>query len=350
MRERYEQLLKEAAGLAAELADPKNQADHQKLGEIKKRHSALTQLTDRYAECFKREEELAEYREVIASEPDGELAQMAKRELPEAESAQATLQAEIEELERPKDPLDEKPAIMEIRAGAGGDEASLFAKELYGAYTRYAEKQGWKIELLSTSASEAGGYKELIAAIRGEGAFGRLRFEAGTHRVQRIPVTESGGRIHTSTVTVAVLPEAEETEVEIKPEEIRVDVFRSSGPGGQSVNTTDSAVRITHQPTGITVSVQDEKSQHKNKAKALSILRTRLRAKEEAEAAAERGDARRQQIGSGDRSEKVRTYNIPQDRVTDHRINLTRHGVAKVLAGELDPIIDALAEAARAQR
>ena len=278
------------------------------------------------------------------------------REMAEDE-AQAIAKA-IPEVERrlalallPKDAADEKPAMLEVRAGTGGDEAALFAGDLLRMYQRFAEEQGWKVELISASASDVGGYKEAVASVKGNGVFAKLKFESGVHRVQRVPATESGGRIHTSAATVAVLPEAEEVDVQIDEKDLRIDVFRASGPGGQSVNTTDSAVRITHIPTGLVVSQQDEKSQHKNKAKAMKVLRTRLYEHERAIADAERSGARKSMVGSGDRSERIRTYNFPQGRVTDHRINLTLHKLDAVLEGvALSELIEALIAEDEAER
>ncbi|HEY8109070.1 MAG TPA: peptide chain release factor 1 [Patescibacteria group bacterium] len=332
--------------LTEQLADPTVTADAGALARIGKRKKELEELLDLRGEITHAEKAIADAKE-IAEGDDDSLKQLAVEEEAASQERLERLRVQLVDLTRERDPDDGKPAILEIRAGAGGDEASLFAKELYGMYVRFAEENGLAAELLSSSPSEVGGFKEVVFKLDGPEAFGLLRYEGGTHRVQRIPATESGGRIHTSTATVAVLPEAEETEFEIKPDEIRVDVFRSSGPGGQSVNTTDSAVRITHVPTGITVSCQDEKSQHKNRAKAMQILRSRLKAKRDAEAATERGDARRGQIGTGDRSEKIRTYNFPQDRITDHRVKRSFSNVKGALGGELRPIVDALREAAR---
>ena len=250
----------------------------------------------------------------------------------------------------PRDSADERAAMLEIRAGTGGDEAALFAGDLLRMYQRYAETQGWRFEIISASASEVGGFKEVIASVSGQGVFARLKFESGVHRVQRVPVTESGGRIHTSAATVAVLPEAEEVDVQIEDKDLRIDVYRSSGPGGQSVNTTDSAVRITHLPTGIVVIQQDEKSQHKNKAKALKVLRTRLYEMERERLASARAGARKSMVGSGDRSERIRTYNFPQGRVTDHRINLTLHRLPEILEGQLDELLGALISEDEAER
>ena len=252
------------------------------------------------------------------------------------------LEADLTRLLLPRDARDERSVLLEIRAGTGGEEASLFAAELFRMYSRYAERQGWRVEVLSSSPTGLGGFKEVIALVQGKGAYSRLKFEGGVHRVQRVPVTETQGRIHTSAVTVAVLPEAEDVEVDLADKELRIDVFRSSGPGGQSVNTTDSAVRVTHLPTGLVVTCQDEKSQHKNKAKALKILRARLLERARHEQQSEIAASRRAMVGSGDRSEKIRTYNFPQSRVTDHRASLTLHTLERVLDGELDAIIDAL--------
>jgi len=250
----------------------------------------------------------------------------------------------------PRDAADERAAMLEIRAGTGGDEAALFAGDLFRMYQRYADNRGWRVELISASVSDAGGYKEVVASVTGAGVFARLKFESGVHRVQRVPATESGGRIHTSAATVAVLPEAEEVDVQIDDKDLRIDVYRSSGPGGQSVNTTDSAVRITHLPTGLVVIQQDEKSQHKNKAKALKVLRTRLYEAERARLADERAGTRRSMVGSGDRSERIRTYNFPQGRVTDHRINLTLHRLPEILEGEMEELIGALIAQDEAER
>ncbi|HEX8623845.1 MAG TPA: peptide chain release factor 1 [Allosphingosinicella sp.] len=287
----------------------------------------------------------------MLQDPNPEIREMATEEL-------NGLQAQLPEAERalalkllPSDAADQRPAMLEIRAGTGGDEAALFAGDLFRMYQRYAENQGWKVELISASSAEVGGYKEVVASVRGQGVFARLKYESGVHRVQRVPVTESGGRIHTSAATVAVLPEAEEVDVQIdEAKDLRIDVYRSSGPGGQSVNTTDSAVRITHLPTGLVVIQQDEKSQHKNKAKALKVLRTRLYEQERERLASERAGARKSMVGSGDRSERIRTYNFPQGRVTDHRINLTLHRLPEILEGQLDELIGALISEDEAER
>jgi peptide chain release factor 1 len=282
---------------------------------------------------------------------DSEMAELATLELDEIEAGLPEMEAALEILLLPKDSADELNVIVEVRAGTGGDEAALFAGDLFRMYSRYADLQGWKSEIISQSEGDIGGYKEIVTAIRGKGVFARLKFESGVHRVQRVPETESGGRIHTSAATVAVLPEPEEVDVKIEEKDLRVDVFRASGPGGQSVNTTDSAVRITHLPTGITVSQQDEKSQHKNRAKAMQVLRARLFEAERERADSERAADRKSQVGSGDRSERIRTYNFPQGRVTDHRITLTLHKLEKILAGDgLDEMVEALIREDQAQR
>ncbi|MEZ0496363.1 peptide chain release factor 1 [Sphingomonas sp. IW22] len=273
---------------------------------------------------------------------DDELRQMAAEELHENKAALERAERALALALLPRDAADARPAMLEIRAGTGGDEAALFAGDLFRMYQRYADNRGWRVELISASASEAGGFKEVIASVEGAGVFARLKFESGVHRVQRVPVTESGGRIHTSAATVAVLPEAEDVDIDIAESDLRIDVFRSSGAGGQHVNTTDSAVRITHLPSGIVVSQQDEKSQHKNKAKAMKVLRTRLFEAERERAANERADARKSMVGSGDRSERIRTYNFPQGRVTDHRINLTLHRLPEIIEGQMDELIAAL--------
>ncbi len=277
--------------------------------------------------------EMADLRELIAGD-DAEMADIAEAEIAELQDKLPEMEQALEILLLPKDSADELNVILEVRAGTGGDEAALFAGDLFRMYARHADIEGWKVEMISQSEGEVGGYKEIIAAIRGKGVFAQLKFESGVHRVQRVPETESGGRIHTSAATVAVLPEPEEVDVQIEEKDLRVDVFRASGPGGQSVNTTDSAVRITHLPTGIVVSQQDEKSQHKNRAKAMQVLRARLFEAERARVDSERAADRKSQVGSGDRSERIRTYNFPQGRVTDHRINLTLHKLDKIIAGD----------------
>ncbi|MCL4151771.1 UNVERIFIED_CONTAM: hypothetical protein GTU68_013006 [Idotea baltica] len=279
---------------------------------------------------------------MVNSGSDPELAELAKEEIPEIQAEIEKLKENLQFLLLPKDPNDDKNIIIEIRAGAGGDEAAIFAGDLFRMYTRYAEDRRWKVELLSSSEASSGGYKEIIAMVTGVGAYSRFKYESGVHRVQRVPVTETQGRVHTSTSTVAVLAEAEDVEIDISDKDLRIDVYRSSGPGGQSVNTTDSAVRITHIPTGVVVAMQDEKSQHKNKEKAMKVLRSRILEKAQAEADAERSSDRRSQVGTGDRSEKVRTYNYPQSRISDHRIGLTLHSLEQVVNGDMDQLVDAL--------
>jgi peptide chain release factor 1 len=278
----------------------------------------------------------------LLQDPDEAMRALAQEELPDLRTRNEALETRLKQLLLPRDPNDERNVVLEIRAGTGGDEASLFAADLFRMYTRYAEAHGWRVDVLSSNATGLGGFKEVIASIEGRGAYSRLKFEGGVHRVQRVPETEGSGRIHTSAVTVAVLPEADEVDVAIEDKDLKIDVYRSSGPGGQSVNTTDSAVRVTHVPSGLVVTCQDEKSQHKNKAKALKILRARLLERAQAEQQSEIAANRRSMVGSGDRSERIRTYNFPQSRVTDHRINLTLHALDRTLEGNIDPLIDAL--------
>ncbi|MCB0220673.1 MAG: peptide chain release factor 1 [Chrysiogenetes bacterium] len=331
------------------LSDPSVVSDRDRFTKLSREHSELEPLMGAWAILRKTREEMASHKELLEEESDEDLRELVKAELPELEARAEELEAEIKVMLLPKDPNDDKNVILEVRAGTGGDEATLFAADLYRMYTRYAELRGWKVEVLSMSESEVGGFKEVIALIKGAGAYSRLKFEAGTHRVQRVPKTEAQGRIHTSACTVAVLPEAEDVEVNIDPNDLRIDVYRSSGPGGQSVNTTDSAVRVTHVPTGLVVSCQDEKSQHKNKAKALKILSSRLLEKMQDEQDEAIAGQRRKMVGSGDRSERIRTYNFPQERLTDHRINLTLYKLTQVLEGNLDEVIDPLIAHYRAE-
>ena len=314
--------------------------------------SELTPIAEKINEVRSLEKELEENR-VLASENqhDKELLALVQPEIDELIKSISVLRKELERLLLPKDEIDEKNAILEVRAGTGGDEAALFATELFSMYQKYSSIKGWRFDILEVSENDIGGYREAIASITGRSVFARLKFESGVHRVQRVPTTESGGRIHTSAATVAVLPEAEEVDIQIDDKDLRVDIFRASGPGGQSVNTTDSAVRITHLPTGIVVSQQDEKSQHKNKAKGMKILRARVFDFERTKLEKERAADRREQVGTGDRSERIRTYNFPQGRVTDHRINLTLYKIDKVIAGEaLDDIVDGLTATEEAAR
>lgn len=311
---------------------------------LSREYSELDPIVTKMREYLMVEEELAGLDEILAdSDQDPEMLEMAKLEKPDLVEKLEQLEHEVKIKLLPKDEASEKNAILEVRAGTGGDEAGLFAGDLFRMYQRYADLKGWKVEIMSSSEAAKGGYKEIIATVTGSGVFARMKFESGVHRVQRVPETESGGRIHTSAATVAVLPEAEEVDIEIEEKDIRVDVFRASGPGGQSVNTTDSAVRITHLPTGLVVSQQDEKSQHKNRAKAMKVLRSRLYDLERQKLDDERAAERRGQVGSGDRSARIRTYNFPQGRVSDHRINLTLHKLDAILMGDgLDEVIDAL--------
>lgn len=314
--------------------------------ELMQERSHLAPIVEKLQEMKNLADEIEESKEMIKSEEDPELVAMAKEELSSLEEKLEKASKECKVLLIPPDPLEGKNIIMEIRAGTGGDEAALFAADIFRMYLHYAEKKHWKIEIMNSNETGIGGYKEVVASISGKDVYGSMRYESGVHRVQRVPETESGGRIHTSAITVAVLPEAEETDIEINEKDLKIDVMRAGGPGGQCVNTTDSAVRITHIPTGIVVIQQDEKSQLKNKNKALRVLRARLYEMEEAKKAKERSDARKSMVGSGDRSERIRTYNFPQNRVTDHRINLTSYNLEGVMNGELDEFIEALKIAA----
>jgi peptide chain release factor 1 len=338
LTDRIQEVLRRAAELEGRLADPALSRAPGEYARVARELGGLRPLVDAAARYEKAAAELAGAREMLA-EGDPELQELARGEVERLEAERAALEVEIRTLLVPRDPTDDKSAILEIRAATGGEEAALFAAELFRMYQRYAEAKGWKVELLSSSESEKGGFREAIAEVTGEGVFGELKHERGVHRVQRVPETESAGRIHTSTVTVAVLPEAEEVEVQIDPADLRVDVFRSGGPGGQSVNTTDSAVRITHLPTNTVVQCQDEKSQHKNKARALKILRARLLEVEQRRAAEERASERRSQVGTGARTEKIRTYNFPQSRITDHRAGVTVHRLEQVLEGDLEELL-----------
>ena len=352
-RDTLEDRLRDAAeryeALARRMAEPEVLSDMALLRDIAREHSALEPVARAAERHFKLLDDLRQAREV-AAESDGELAEMAAAEVAELEAEREEARDELRRLLVPKDPLDDRPAVVEIRAGTGGDEAALFAADLYRMYARFAAESGWEVELISTSEGVLGGLKEIVFVVRGPEAYGRLRYESGVHRVQRVPETESQGRLHTSAATVAVLPEAEEVDIEIDPADLKIDVFRSSGPGGQSVNTTDSAVRVTHRPTGLVVSCQDEKSQHKNKARALKVLRSRLLDRLVAEQEAERARERRTQVGTGDRSMKIRTYNFPQNRVTDHRIHFTSHRLEAILAGDLDEVVEALRLAGTEER
>ena len=336
--------------MEAELSNPEVLTDQEKLKNVAKAHANLEEIVTKYRQYKGIESDIEEAEEMQKAGPDEELAEFLDSELERLRTDEARLEDELKILLLPKDPNDDKDVIVEIRGGTGGDEAALFAADLMRMYMRFAEQNGWQTEIMSSSPTDLGGFKEVIFSVQGRGAYSRLKYESGVHRVQRIPDTEASGRIHTSTATVAVLPEAEEVELEIKPDDLRVDVFRSTGHGGQSVNTTDSAVRITHIPTGMVVTCQDEKSQLKNREKALRVLRARLLDELESEQKAELDEARRVQVGSGERSERIRTYNYPQNRLTDHRINLTLYRLGEILEGNIDEVIDALMAVEQSER
>ncbi len=342
MDERLEAAIRTYDDLAVELADPELWRDPARAADLRRRQGDVEDLTLAARAMEATERQIAEARALLQEADDPELREMAQDEVARLEERRAELAARIQELLTPKDPRDQKDVIVEVRGGTGGDEAALFAGNLMRMYSRYAERHGWQVEMMDASETEIGGFREVIFAVKGKGAYSRLRFESGVHRVQRVPETEAQGRIHTSTATVAVLPEAEEVELQIDPADLRIDTYRSGGAGGQHVNKTESAVRITHLPTGIVVTCQDEKSQHKNRDKAMRVLRARLMERLESEAHEEMAMARRSQVGTGDRSERVRTYNFPQGRVTDHRIGFTTHRLPELLDGDLDELIDAL--------
>jgi peptide chain release factor 1 len=336
--------------LTGQLADPQVLADHHKYQELARAHSELSKLVEKIRDFKQVSIDIEEAKEMLKEEKDSEMELFLHNEQHRLEKKRDQVEEELKEMLIEKDPNDEKSIIMEIRAGTGGEEASLFAADLFRMYSKFAEAHGWATQVLSSSPSDMGGFKEIIFEVNGRGAYSLLKYESGVHRVQRVPVTESSGRIHTSASTVAVLPEAEDVEVEMKPNDLRIDIFRSSGPGGQSVNTTDSAVRITHLPTGMVVSCQEERSQFQNRDRALKILRARLYEHMQQEQQEELAEARRLQVGTGDRSERIRTYNFPQGRVTDHRIGLTLHNLNSVLEGDLQDVIEALVTADRAKK
>ncbi len=354
MQQMLEEVEQRFAELDRMLGDPEITRDQKRLHKIAKEHADLRKVVDFYRKLKRLEAEIEENRHLL-SEKDEEIKKLAKEEINYLTQERERVEGEIKNSLIPKDPNDEKNILIEIRAGTGGDEAGLFASDMFRMYAKFAEVNGWKVDILSRNFTGVGGFKEIIALIEGDKVYSKLKFESGVHRVQRIPETESQGRIHTSAVTVAVLPEAEEIEVEIDPDDLRIDVFRSSGPGGQSVNTTDSAVRISHIPTGLVVTCQDEKSQHKNKAKAMKVLRAKLLDKFERDQQREISEKRRGLVGSGDRSERIRTYNFPQGRVTDHRIGLTLYRLDEILEGHIQELISSLnahyqAEALRGQQ
>jgi len=346
---RLRQALARAEEVAQQLADPDTARNPAKLKQLGREHARLDAIRQAHQRIERLGAELAQAREVLADK-DPEMSQLARTDVERLRPEIDRLETQLTELLTPADPFDDRDAIVEIRAGTGGDEAALFAAELFRMYNRFCERRGWKVEILDLSEGTLGGLKEAIFAVRGSKAYGTLRYESGVHRVQRVPATEAQGRIHTSAATVAVLPEAEDVDVKIEDKDLRIDVFRSGGPGGQSVNTTDSAVRVTHLPTGLEVKCQDQKSQLQNKIKALEILRSRLLDRMVAEQEAARARERRAQVGTGDRSQKIRTYNFPQNRVTDHRIHYTAHDLSEVMNGKLDDVITALKTAGDNER
>ena len=350
MFEKLEDVLLRQKEIMGELSDPEITKDAGRMQMLMKEQAQIAPVAEAYKEYKNLIKEIHDNEDLLSDEKDPEMRELLKEEIQDGRKKEEEMQQQIKLLLIPKDPNDERNAIVEIRAGAGGDEAALFASEIYRMYVKYADSRGWKCEMISLNENGLGGFKECTFMITGKGVWSRMKYESGTHRVQRIPETESGGRIHTSTCTVAIMPEAEEVDVEIDPKDIRIDVFRATGNGGQCVNTTDSAVRLTHIPTGIVISSQDEKSQIKNRAKAMKVLRSKLYDLEMQKQQQERADMRRSQVGTGDRSEKIRTYNFPQGRVTDHRIKYTSHRLNDILNGEMDEIIEALTAAEQAEK
>ncbi len=349
MFEKLDQILEKYKALGERLSDPSLVKDRKKFEQTAREHKEISRIVEVYDEWRSCKKAIDEARPLL-SDSDPDIQGLAKEEIEENEPRLEEIEMRLRRLMLPKDPNDDKNVIIEVRAGTGGDEAALFAADLYRMYSRYAENQGWGVEELSRNENDLGGVKEVTALIKGAGAYSRLKFESGTHRVQRVPATESQGRIHTSAATVAILPEADEVELNVPENDLRIDVYRSSGPGGQSVNTTDSAVRITHEPTGIVVTCQDEKSQHKNKAKAMKILMSHLLDLETRKQNEARSAERKSQIGSGDRSDRIRTYNFPQDRVTDHRIGYTQHSLQSFLVGEIGEMVRRVIETREAER
>ncbi len=343
MNRRLDDILHRRQELTEMLADPTITSNVSKYTEISREFSEIDAVANEIVNLKKIEQQITDNEEILADpDCDPELGELAEMELPELKETLEKSSERLRLLLLPKDPNDNRNAILEVRAGTGGDEAALFSADLFRMYSRYAERMGFKVEILSSTGTDIGGYKEIVAQISGRNVFSRFKFESGVHRVQRVPSTETQGRIHTSACTVAILPEAEEVDINIRPDDIRIDVYRASGAGGQHVNKTESAVRITHAPSGIVVTCQDQASQHKNKAQAMKVLQARVYDKEQSEADSERAEARRGMVGSGDRSERIRTYNFPQGRITDHRINLTLYKLEQILNGEMDELIDAL--------
>ncbi|MBW6391644.1 MAG: peptide chain release factor 1 [Halomonas sp.] len=350
LRQRLDGFVERFEELAALLAEPEVISDQPRFRDYSREYAELEALAEAWRDYLATEREL-EDAALLADDSDAEMRELAQMELEEGRERLETLEARLKQLLVPRDPDDGRNVFLEVRAGTGGDEAALFAGDLFRMYSRYAEKRGWKVEVISASHGEQGGYKEIISRVKGDGVYARLKFESGAHRVQRVPATESQGRIHTSACTVAVMPEADEVgDVTINPADLRVDTFRSSGAGGQHVNTTDSAIRITHLPSGVVVECQEERSQHKNRAKAMSLLAARLKQSAVESHQRERADTRRSLVGSGDRSERIRTYNFPQGRLTDHRINLTLYKLGEVMTGELDEVLDPLIQEHQAEQ